>query len=643
MIATESQIILALLLPLAAAVVGYVGFSGRKEHHAVCGWLASAGVCASFLLFVSLFYQLRLGLAQSVDAALFASLGSWLEAGQMRVSFNLRIDGLSGVMCLLVTGVGFLIHVYAVSYMAADQERPRFFAYMSLFIFAMLLLVLADSLPLMFAGWEGVGLCSYLLIGFWHREMPNAQAGQKAFIVNRVGDAGFIVGMLVLFLATGKVNFVDLQSVINTVSPSTVQLIALALFVGAVGKSAQLPLFVWLPDAMAGPTPVSALIHAATMVTAGVYLVCRMSFLFVLAPQVLAVMAVVGVLTAFIAATIALTQFDIKKVLAYSTISQLGFMFMALGVGAFSNGIYHVVTHAFFKACLFMCAGSVIVACHHEQDMRYMGGLWRRMPYTSACYLICVLSIAGLPYSSGYYSKDAILWTVYSAEGLFKSVSIGGYPLGRIIYCLGLVTAFVTAIYMARSVVMTFVGTLNRYREVKEYSWVLRGPVVILACLAWGFASYYGDALLELLHSWTRLDMQLSQQLLEDNPEYHRLELMSSLVAVVGLTIGGVCYGLYPQLAARLAPLLSWPRTLLQRQYYLDELYAGGIVAPLQYTAGAFYRVLDRGAIEGVVNGVGQVFLLLAQGLRQTQSRVLSVNLFSLAGFILVLLLLFLW
>ncbi|MCC6933332.1 MAG: NADH-quinone oxidoreductase subunit L [Deltaproteobacteria bacterium] len=639
----EKQIIAALLLPLFSAVISYFAFNSHKKLHVLSGWVASASVFGSFILFLILFYTLRLGLAQEVNAILNSDLGSWINVGLVQIDFMLRIDGLSAVMSLLVTGVGFLIHVYANGYMAKDENRPRFFAYLNLFIFAMLILVLADNLLLLFVGWEGVGLCSYLLIGFWHKDMNNAQAGQKAFVVNRIGDAGFIVGMITLFLATGTLSFSQLQSLAVSLSPELVALAALCLFIGAIGKSAQLPLFVWLPDAMAGPTPVSALIHAATMVTAGIYLICRLSFLYTLAPSVLALIAIIGALTAFFAATIALVQNDIKKVLAYSTISQLGFMFMALGAGAYSNAIYHVITHAFFKACLFMCAGSVINACHHEQDMRHYGGLWKKMPCTFACYLVAVLAIAGVPWTSGFYSKDALLWTVFSEGDILSFLHLGDYSLAVLIYYLGLFTALLTAIYMGRSLVMTFFGQYRGHGEVKESSAVMVVPIAILASLSYFFASRYGDILMELLYPWTRSDMQLSHHLLAENPVFKEREHLSMFVALGGLALALTFFWYLPKVTQAVAKVFAWPHKLLSHKYYIDEIYNWVIVEPLRFVAGALFKVIDRALIEGLVNGSGALVLVLSRRARVLQSSMLSSNVLTMSTALILFLFWLLW
>ena len=539
-----SLLILIPLLPLCgASVIALLAYpfgpnhgshgKGKSRLDGLSGWLATAFAAASFAVAVMSFNQVG-----DVGSSVFFPGWNWFHLDKLHVEFALRMDRLSGVMTLIVTGVGSLIHCYAVGYMAHDESRPRFFCYLNLFLFAMLLLVLGDNLLLMFVGWEGVGLCSYLLIGFWCTDMQNAIAGQKAFVVNRIGDAGFVLGIFTLFAATGAVSFPGLHGLVHTIPPEVCEVAAFLLFIGAVGKSAQIPLYVWLPDAMAGPTPVSALIHAATMVTAGIYMITRMSFLYILAPTTLAIICTVGVATAFVAATIAVAQTDIKKVLAYSTVSQLGFMFMALGAGAFSNGIFHVVTHAFFKASLFMAAGSVIVGCHHEQDMRKFGGLWKLMPITFATYLVGTFAISGFPFLSGFYSKDAILWAVFSS-----GIVLGGMPVAVTLWMFACITAFLTAFYMTRSLYLTFFG---EYRGgdaghhhghdthdhgsdkhahddghghahghgglPHESPWTMTGPLIPLMVLSAGFGLVYGETFIHYLGEWTRPDLLVGHE-----------------------------------------------------------------------------------------------------------------------------------
>src|SRR5499426_215691 len=402
------------LIPLLACLINV--FFGTRLGRKTAGGLACAAVLASFAIALYVFWLLP------ATGIFRDTVYTWIESGSFQVKLSFQVDALTAVMLLVVTGIGFLIHIYSLGYIGHDEGMIRFFVYLNLFIFFMLLLVMGDNLLVLFIGWEGVGLCSYLLIGFWYQDHTNTIAGNKAFIVNRIGDFGFILGLLLLVTELGRqgiwtLDFLELQKHVNLLSPDKITLITLLLFVGATGKSAQIPLFVWLPDAMAGPTPVSALIHAATMVTAGVYMVCRLGFLYDAAPGAAATIAWIGGLTAIFAATVALVQTDIKKVLAYSTVSQLGYMFIAVGIGAFSTAIFHLFTHAFFKACLFLGSGSVIHALGGEQDMRKMGGLRTHMPRTFITYVLATLAITGFPGTAGFFSKDGILEEAYGRGG----------------------------------------------------------------------------------------------------------------------------------------------------------------------------------------------------------------------------------
>ncbi|HSB60145.1 MAG TPA: NADH-quinone oxidoreductase subunit L, partial [Vicinamibacteria bacterium] len=476
-----------LLLPLAGfTVLALFGdWMKRDKEDAGAGYLACATVLGSFGL--SVWSTLRLyGLVSGPEGLRFSQpyLGlDWMEAGGFRVPISLLLDPLSAVMILVVTGVGSLIHIYSLGYMAHDDERPRFFSYLNLFTFFMLLLVLGGSLPLLFVGWEGVGLCSYLLIGFWFKKDSASAAGMKAFVVNRIGDAGLILGMIFIFHNLGSLDLVDIAANSGglaregwgTFGPATVA--CLLLFVGACGKSAQIPLQVWLPDAMEGPTPVSALIHAATMVTAGVYMVARLAPLYDRSETAMGVVAVVGAATALMAATVALVQTDIKRVLAYSTVSQLGYMFLACGVGAFGVGVFHLATHAFFKALLFLGSGSVIHAMSGEQDMRKMGGLRGKIRVTYWTFLIGTLAIAGIPFLAGFYSKDEILLGAWNA----------GKP---VLFGVALFTALLTAFYMSRLLFMTFFGKFRGSHEAEhhlhESPWTMLLPLLILAVGSFG-------------------------------------------------------------------------------------------------------------------------------------------------------------
>lgn len=584
-------------VPLAGSLLTYL-LTARSQQ--LSGWLATAASTIAFGLSVILFQMVS---GEGAEHILNDKLWTWFSAGNLSVDFAFRFDHLTAVMCLIITGVGSLIHLYAIGYMAEDENKARFFCYLNLFLFAMLLLVLGDSLPLLFVGWEGVGLCSYLLIGFWFAEMPNAEAGQKAFVVNRIGDAGFLLGMFLLAFYTGTLNVSGMAVSVPGLPTHVIELAAFCLFIGAVGKSAQIPLFVWLPDAMAGPTPVSALIHAATMVTAGVYMIARMHFLYALAPVTLAIVLVIGTCTAFLAATIAIAQNDIKRVLAYSTVSQLGFMFMAMGAGAFSNGIYHVLTHAFFKACLFMAAGSVIIGCHHEQDMRHFGGLRKSMPLTFATYFVATFAIAGFPFTSGFFSKDAILWTVFSNDGLPAKIDVFGMSLAHVCWGVGAFTALLTAFYMTRSLMLTFFGEYRGHAHPHESPWVVTGPLIILAALSALFGFFFTEPFIHFMHEWTRSD--IASGAFEHDEMYETLEHFSMAIAVFGMLAGFLVYGKFPQVAASAARSLAGLYQALLNKWWVDELYQKMIVRPLRGVADFLFLVVDRVLVDGTVNGTG--------------------------------------
>jgi NADH-quinone oxidoreductase subunit L len=511
-------------------------------------------------------------------------------------------------MLLVVTGVGFLIHVYSVGYMHDDPGYARYFTYFNLFTLAMLTLVLADNLPLLFVGWEGVGLCSYLLIGFWYEKEANASAGKKAFVVNRIGDAGFLLGIFLLFWNLGpgthSLSFAEIAGRARAIPPDQVTLVALLLFVGATGKSAQLPLYVWLPDAMAGPTPVSALIHAATMVTAGVYMIARLHVLYVLSPVALACVATVGAVTAVFAATIGLMQNDIKKVLAYSTVSQLGYMFLGVGVGAFGAGIFHLMTHAFFKGLLFLGSGSVIHGMGGEQDMRKMGGLRRHQPITYWTFLVATLAISGIPGFSGFFSKDEILAQAF------------GSPYGGVwLWGVGLAGAGLTAFYMFRLLFMTFFGECRADEHTKhhlhESPASMTVPLVLLAILAavggyvglpeeWLWGNRFGAFLAPVFGPGPAVAH------LGAAAEYGLMSA-SVIVALLGL---GVAYAFYiarPSLPERLAGALPAVYDLVANKYYVDELYDLLFVRSTLVLSHALWRYFDVAVIDGTVNGAAEV------------------------------------
>jgi NADH-quinone oxidoreductase subunit L len=616
----QTNVILSLipLMPLIGACLLGASLGMKKERHWQSGWSATIFSLAAFIATLALFLKIQ---ADEVSAFRY-HLWTWFSVGDLSVDLGFRMDRLAGIMTLVVTGVGSLIHLYAVGYMSHDENRPRFFCYLNLFLFAMLLLVLGDNMLMMFVGWEGVGLCSYLLIGFWFKDMANARAGQKAFVVNRIGDAGFLLGMFIIIWSLGTVNFVEILASVGSMPSYLIQAAALLLFIGAIGKSAQIPLYVWLPDAMAGPTPVSALIHAATMVTAGVYMITRLSGLFIAAPVALTAIAIVGTATALLAATIALAQNDIKKVLAYSTVSQLGYMFMALGAGAFSNGIYHVVTHAFFKACLFMAAGSVIVGCHHEQDMRHFGGLRKSMPLTFIAYLAATYAIAGLPFGSGFFSKDAILWAVYSREILFFEI-----PIQHYLWAIGLGTAFLTAFYMTRSLMLTFFGSYRGHAHPHESPWTMTLPILVLAVPSLAFGYLHGETLLHFLSAWGRADLLVGHEVLAQNHTYHLLEMISMGVAVTGVALAALLYGLAPKFVDSIlgaVGLLRGVHQALLNKWWVDEAYDLLIVRPLSGISKLAFSVIDRALIDGTVNGTGIFVLANGEAVRRMHSGKIS-------------------
>ena len=545
----------------------------------------------------------------------------WLPVGDLRVDFALQLDPLSGVMILVVTGVGALIHVFSVGYMHDDPGYARYFAYLNLFVFFMLILVLGANFPVMFVGWEGVGLCSYLLIGFWFNEQVNADAGKKAFIVNRIGDFGFLVAMLLIFAHTGSLDFGDVFAKASGTFPAgggVITVITLFLFLGCAGKSAQIPLYTWLPDAMQGPTPVSALIHAATMVTAGVYLVARCNALFALAPVSSAVVAGVGALTALFAATIALKQWDVKRVLAYSTVSQLGYMFLGVGTGAYAAGIFHLVTHAFFKALLFLGSGSVIHVMHrayHDthvqddaQDMRNMGGLSRYLPWTCALMWIATLGIAGIPPLAGFFSKDEILSAAF-AQGSVR-------PVWYAFWGMAIAAVLLTAFYMTRLMLYTFHGpnrTGERERaQLHEAPWVMTAPLVVLGALtvlggALNVPQLFGGG--AFLHRWLEPVTTVGDRLqpaVELSPTTD-WALVLGAVAVAALGIASALRLLKPEalVPARLAPPETGFGRLLWKKWYVDEIYDAVVVRPVMwFSREVLWKVVDARLVDGfLVNG----------------------------------------
>jgi NADH-quinone oxidoreductase subunit L len=589
MVTGDSRLALIVVAPLVGAFVSFV--LGRVAPR-LAGVVATAAVAVSFGLVVSLFRALE------VTGDFTVVMSSWISTGNLSLPLELLFDRLSAVMCLVVTGVGFLIHLYSIGYMAEDGGRPRFFSYLNLFIFSMLTLVLGKSLPVVFIGWEGVGLCSYLLIGFWFTNTEFASAGRKAFVMNRIGDVGFLIAMAVLYTACGTLDIVELRKpeVLGRIPADLAFLAGIALFFAATGKSAQIPLFTWLPDAMAGPTPVSALIHAATMVTAGVYLMGRMSGVVELDPAVPAIIMWVGLATAVVAATTALAQNDIKKVLAYSTVSQLGFMFLAVGVGAYGVAIFHVVTHAFFKACLFLSAGSVIHGCHHEQDMRRMGGLWQAMPLTCASYGVATLAIAGIWPFAGYFSKHAILASIATTQNpfLFEYAPIVGMTATAVAIC--------TAVYMGRSFILTFLGRYRGEGHPHEVPLVMSFPVLVLAVLSVAGGLYLNGHLVEYLQGPLP---PISVHGHEDKSLIGHV--LGSIPGIIGLGVALILFAYLTGIKDVIRRAL-WPlEKLFAGKYFVDEVLDGAVVRPVSGISTIAYRSLDQAIIDGAGSGVGGV------------------------------------
>lgn len=596
------------LIPLIGFIIN--GLGRNTFSKGLIGFIGSSVILISFLISIGIFFALGADSIKSHEVFLF----DWISAGSLKIPLSFLVDPLSAIMLLIITGVGFLIHIYSIGYMHDDDGFGKFFSYLNLFIFFMLLLVLGSNYIVMFIGWEGVGLCSYLLIGFWYTNGSYASAAKKAFVMNRIGDLGFLLGVFFIFTTFGSIEFSKIFPQAANMLPgdSTVTLIALLLFIGACGKSAQLPLFTWLPDAMAGPTPVSALIHAATMVTAGIYMIARSNILFDLAPLVQHIIAIVGLATALVGALIALTQTDIKKVLAYSTVSQLGYMFLGLGVGAYDGGFFHVITHAFFKALLFLGAGSVIHAMHHEQDMRHMGGLRKKLPVTFITMLIGTLAIAGLPPFSGFFSKDEILAHVYEHD--------------KLMWVVGVFTAFLTAFYMFRMLFLTFFGTYrgthHAEEKIHESPKTMTIPLIVLAVLS-AIGGLIGIPEVLGGHHW--LSQWLSP-VIQHHPEAgdHATEFMLMGITIAGVLISiGIAYTRYvkqnhvpmPDEAKR--PVLA---NISYNKFYFDEIYDAIIRRPLDSLSTFFYRVVDNKIVDGIVNGLGWGTTEASKALRLVQS-----------------------
>ncbi len=611
-------------LPLAGFLIN--GLLIGRLPRPVVSFVACASVGLSLVVSLLLFFELK---GMPADGRLIEQvLLPWIMAGDFHVNISLMLDPLSAVMILVVTGVGFLIHIYSIGYTHHDPCYARFFTYMNLFVFSMLVLVLADNFLFMFVGWEGVGLCSYLLIGFWFENQSASDAGKKAFIVNRIGDCGFLIGMFIVFWQVGSLDF---QTVMHSAPGSFVYggglitAACLLLFVGAIGKSAQIPLFVWLPDAMEGPTPVSALIHAATMVTAGVYMIARSNVLFLMAPDALMTVAIVGATTALFAATIGLAQNDIKRVLAYSTVSQLGYMFLACGVAAFSAGIFHLMTHAFFKALLFLGAGSVIHAMSDEQDIRKMGGLKKYVPITYATMLLATLAISGIPGFSGFFSKDEILWKSFSSQY--------GHPM---LWVIGVVTAGLTAFYMFRLIYLTFHGPErmddNTRKHLRESPKSMTIPLMALAGLSvvggfigmphiFGATNYFEEWLAPVLSGAPQHAASQAMAAGGGNTGLETgLMVGTVLLVVFAILMARKIYNKTPQLATKLRDKMPWVHKVLLNKYFVDEFYGAVVIRPVINASKFLWSIFDVLIIDGLVNGLATIYGDISQLLRTGQT-----------------------
>jgi NADH-quinone oxidoreductase subunit L len=619
-------------LPLAGAAIN--GLFGKNWPKSVINSIAVGSVSVSFLAVLELIREFTQLPANQVPWV--KDYFTWITAGTFRVDFSLQVDQLTIVMLLVVTFVSSLVHIYSTGYMVHEGGYYRFFSYLNLFVFFMLTLVLGANLIVMFVGWEGVGLCSYLLIGFWFLKQSAIAAGKKAFITTRLGDTAFTVGILLAFWTFGSLNFGDMFKSLSQMQSETMAhagvltIIGILLFIGAIGKSAQLPLYVWLPDAMEGPTPVSALIHAATMVTAGVYMVARMNPLFSRAPIAMLVVAFVGALTAFYAATIGLVQTDIKKVLAYSTVSQLGYMFLGCGVGAYAAGVFHLMTHAFFKGLLFLAAGSVIHAMGGEQDMRLMGGLRKQIPITYWTMFIGTLAIAGVPGFAGFFSKDEILDA--AGSGPHKNLAL---------WLLGLIAAGLTSFYMFRLVFLTFFGEerFDHHKvHVHESPNSMTIPLILLAILSivggWfaaphlmGGTDHFESFLHPVFAAYAPQDAGVEQSAsgaIAPNPAMELVHAITGppvIVAVVGLLLAWWFYIRKPELPKKLAESMRTPYTILYNKYYVDEIYNAIFVAPLLFISKyILWHVIDEGLIDGIVNGSATLARASGGKLRELQS-----------------------
>jgi len=624
----EKYYILILLFPLAGFLFNIL--IGRFISPKVVSWAGVLSILGS--LVVALFAIAQVFSGKTIEYNIY----TWILSDDLKVSFGYLIDQLTAVMLFVVCFVGWLIHIYSVGYMHEDPGYPRYFAYLNLFVFSMLMLVMGNNLVMLYFGWEAVGLCSYFLIGFWYHKKTASDAGKKAFIVNRIGDFGFALGIFLLFINVYALNYTDIFPKIPGLQGHTlnifgwnidlITLIALLLFCGAVGKSAQIPLHVWLPDAMEGPTPVSALIHAATMVTAGVFMVARLNPIYGMSEIALAVVAITGAVTSFFAATIALVQRDMKRIIAYSTISQIGYMFIGCGMAAYGAGIFHLYTHAFFKALLFMGAGSVMHAMAGELDIYKMGGLRKKMPITYITFLIASLTIAGIPGFSGFFSKDEILWAAFASAK----------PYGKFIWLLGTITAALTAFYTFRILFVAFHGkfrgTPEEFKHVHESPPIMTVPLIVLAI---------GSVIVGYFSIPHFLEPVIPKPVFAAPHEQERVVMTMSIIAgVTGILIAGYIYIVKSTVSARLAKTFSGVYKVLWNKYYVDELYSFLFVKPTLWIAEKFIeRFADIKIIEGIVNGIPKLIYKTGLLIRPIQTGQLQqYAIFMIAGIIIFVL-----
>jgi NADH-quinone oxidoreductase subunit L len=627
----EHLVYLIPLFPLVSFVI--IALFGKNLSKSITTFLAPGSILASFVVALLIFFS-QVSTNQSVTVPLF----SWFQVGDFQADFSFLVDSLSILFTMVITGVGFLIHVYSTGYMHDEKDYNRYFSYLNLFVFFMLLLVLGDNLLLMFVGWEGVGLCSYLLIGFWFRNINYSNAANKAFIMNRIGDLGFLLGIILTFGVFGSINYHEVfaQAGSVVVDGKLITWITVLLFIGAMGKSAQIPLYTWLPDAMAGPTPVSALIHAATMVTAGIYMVARCGVLFSMSEFTMQLISIIGISTALLAATIALFQNDIKKVLAYSTVSQLGLIFCALGAGAFSAGVFHVVTHAFFKALLFLGAGSVIHGMSGDQDIRNMGGLKKKMPVTYITFFIATIAISGIPPFAGFFSKDQMLAEIFVHN--------------KVLFVLAVVVSLMTAFYMFRLLFLTFFGEFRgnsiQKNHVHESPKSMTIPLMILAALSvvGGFIGFPHE-LGHQLHLDHWLDGFLATSIKTGKIEMTlttELILMATTIILI-LTVILIARTMFvsknkvPESDEAAMPL--W-KEVIYYKYYIDEIYEAVVVKPLNRISGLLYHYIEKSGIDAMVNGIGTSVVNWSQLLRLSQTGGLGFYVMAMVISILVLIVL---